>query len=239
MTKLPGPGPVFAFELLAASRRWQTYAARSAFVAGQLAALGMVWSAQFGRGPLSIREQAVVGQRFYLLLAATQLALALLTAPAVTAGAFYFDRARGTLAQVLATDLTAAEIVLGKLAARLVPVAGLVLSGVPFLALGALLGGIDPASVFGLLLVTLGSAVVGGTLALTLSVWGRTLTEVVLATYAIWLLLILLPPTWWVLWVARAVPWPLPDWVAATSPVLLIFTPGLTPGAASPGEPLW
>ena len=39
MTKLSGPGPVFAFELQTASRRWQTYAARSAFVAAQLAAL--------------------------------------------------------------------------------------------------------------------------------------------------------------------------------------------------------
>src|SRR5262245_17839206 len=239
MTKLPGPGPVFAFELLAASRRWQTYAARSAFVAGQLAALGMVWSAQFGRGPLSIREQAVVGQRFYLLLAATQLALALLAAPAATAGAFYLDRARGTLAQVLATDLTAAEIVLGKLAARLVPLAATVLCGVPFLALGALFGGIEPASVVGLLLVTLGAAVLGCTLALTLSVWGTTLTEVVLATYAIWLVAILLPPTWWVLRANGAVPWPLPDWMEATSPVLLVFSPGLTPGAASLEDTSW
>src|SRR4051812_8536618 len=99
MTKLFGPGPVFALELLAASRRWQTYAARSMFVAGQLAALGLVWTAGTGRGPTSIPEQAEAGRRFYTLLAATQLALALLAAPAATAGAFYLDRARGTLTQ--------------------------------------------------------------------------------------------------------------------------------------------
>src|SRR5262245_42739196 len=238
MTKLSGPGPVFAFELLRASRRWQTYAARSAFVAGQLAALGVVWSAVAGREPASIREQAEAGWRFYHLLAATQLALALLAAPAATAGAFYLDRARGTLAQVLVTDLTAAEIVLGKLAARLVPLAGAVLCGVPLLALAALLGGIDPASVVGLLLVTLGAAVLGCTLALTLSIWGTTLTEVVLATYAVWLVVILLPPTWLVLRATGAVPWLLPDWMAATSPVLLLFLPKLT-GAAAPGEPSW
>ncbi len=239
MTKLSGPGPVVVFELLRTSRRWQTYAARSAFVAGQLAALGLVWSAVAGRGPLSIREQAEVGWRFYHALAATQLALALLAAPAATAGAFYLDRARGTLAQLLATDLTAAEIVLGKLAARLVPLVGTVLGGVPFLALAALLGGIDPASVIGLLLVTLGAAVLGCTLALTLSVWGTTLTEVVLATYALWLIVILLPPTWWVLRAAGAVPWLLPGWMEATSPVLLVFSPGRTPGAMGLGEPSW
>src|SRR5687768_6358581 len=121
MTKLSGPGPVFALELLTASRRWQTYAARSAFVAVQLAGLGAVWLEVAGRGPVSVREQAEVGRRFYHALAAMQLALALLAAPAATAGAFYLDRARGTLAQLLVTDLTAAEIVLGKLAARLVP----------------------------------------------------------------------------------------------------------------------
>jgi ABC-type transport system involved in multi-copper enzyme maturation permease subunit len=237
MTKLVGHGPVFALELLRAARRWQTYAARSAIVAGQLAALGAVWLAEAtARGPVPVRGQAEVGRKIYLTLAATQLALALLAAPAVAAGAFYLDRARGTLAQVLATDLTAAEIVLGKLAAKLVPLAGIVLCGVPFLALTALLGGIDPDSVVGLLLVTLGAAVLGCTLALTLSVWGTTLTEVVLATYAIWLVAILLPPTWWVLRANRAVPWSLPDWLEATSPVLLVFSPARTPGAAGLGE---
>lgn len=239
MAKLTGPGPVFAFELLRTSRRWQTYAARSAFVAGQLAALGVVWSAVAGRGPLSIREQAEVGRRFYDLLAATQLALALLAAPAATAGAFYLDRARGTLAQLLTTDLTAVEIVLGKLAARLVPLAGAVLCGLPFLALAALLGGIDPTSVVGLFLVALGAAVLGCTLALTLSVWGTTLTEVVLATYAIWFVVILFPPTWWVLRAKWAVPWPVPGWMEATNPVLLVFSPERSPDEESLGEPLW
>src|SRR6516165_7198521 len=171
MTKLSGP--VFTFDLLTSSRRWQVYAARSVFVAGMLAGLVAVWWAEVaGRSLESIREQAEVGRRFHQALAAAQLALALLAAPAATAGAVCLDRARGTLAHVLVTDLTGAEIVLGKLAARLVPVVGMVLCGVPFLALGTLLGGIDPVSVLGLLLVTLGAAVLGCTLALALSVWG-------------------------------------------------------------------
>jgi len=239
MTKLLGPGPVFALEMLIASRRWQTYAARSAFVAGQMAALGLIWIAIGRRGPMSIPEQAEVGRRFYNFLAATQLALALLAAPAATAGALYLDRARGTLTQLLVTDLTAAEIVLGKLAARFVPLAAAVLCGVPLLSLAALLGGIDPDAVIGLLLVTLGAAVLGCTLALTLSVWGTTLTEVVLATYAIWLVAILLPPVWWVLSAAGAVPWPLPEWMEATSPVLLVFAPGRTPDGMGLDAPLW
>jgi ABC-type transport system involved in multi-copper enzyme maturation permease subunit len=134
---------------------------------------------------------------------------------------------------VLVTDLTSAENILGKLAARLVPVVGMVLCGMPFLALGTLLGGIDPAAVFPLLLITLGAAILGCTLALTLSIWGTRMTEVVLTTYAVWLIAVLLPPTWWVLRTAGAVRWPVPYWVQMTSPVLLVFSPTLTPGAAT------
>jgi ABC-type transport system involved in multi-copper enzyme maturation permease subunit len=223
MTKLLNFGPVFGFELLARSRHWQTYAVRSLLAAGQLAGLALVWTAVAGRGELSVREQAEVGLHFYDVLAAIQLALGLLAAPAATAGTFYFDRARGTLATLLTTDLSASEIVLGKLAARLLPLVGMIFCGLPFLTLAAVLGGVEPASVVGLLLVTLGAALLGCTLALMLSVWGTTLTEVVLATYAIWLVVILLPPVWWVIRANGAIPWPLPDWMEATSPVLLVF----------------
>jgi len=238
MAKLNGPGPVFVFELLTTSRCWQVYAARSVFVAGLLAGLVVVWWANVaGQSLESIHEQAEVGRRFHQSLAATQLALALLAAPAATAGAICRDRARGTLAHMLVTDLSSAEIVLGKLAARLVPVVGMVLCAVPFLTLGTLLGGIDPQSVLGLILVTLGAAVLGCTLALTLSIWGTRMTEVVLATYAVWLVVTLLPPSWWVLRLAGAVPWPLPGWLESTSPVLLVFSPRLTPGGARLWEP--
>ena len=64
MAKLFATGPVFAFELRKASRRWQTYAGRSAIVAGQLAALGAVWLAEAtARGPVAVRGQAEVGRQ--------------------------------------------------------------------------------------------------------------------------------------------------------------------------------
>ena len=62
--------------------------------------------------------------------------MVMLAAPAATAGAICLDKARGTLLHVLVTDLSDAEIVLGKLAARLVPVLGLVACSLPVLALG-------------------------------------------------------------------------------------------------------
>ena len=70
----------------------------------------------------AIRCLAELGESVFLAVIGTQLALVLLAAPAATAGAICLDRARGTLAHMLMTDLSTAEIVLGKLAARLVPV---------------------------------------------------------------------------------------------------------------------
>src|SRR5437660_1205966 len=42
--RLPGPGPVFAYECATAARRWQTYGARGVAVAGCALALALsVW----------------------------------------------------------------------------------------------------------------------------------------------------------------------------------------------------
>ena len=122
------------------------------------------------------------------------------------------------------TDLSAGEIVTGKLAARLVPAVSTIFCGLPFLSLGGLLGGIEPAMIAGSLAVTLGAAVLGCALAFTLSVWGTKMADVVLMTYAVWLVVTLLPPTWLVLRLLAGVPrWPLPWWLEETNPILLIF----------------
>ena len=109
----------------------------------------------------------------------------LLTAPAATAGAVCLDKARGTLDHMLATDLSNAEIVLGKLGVRLIPVLGLIACILPLFALTSLLGGIDPIALFGSFLTSVGCAVLGCSLAMALSVWGRKTHEVLMVTYLI------------------------------------------------------
>ncbi len=71
---------------------------------------------------------------FFNALVGTQLTLVPLAAPALTAGSICPDRKRkGTLTHLLVTDLSAAEIVLGKLAVRLIPVFSMVLCAFPVL----------------------------------------------------------------------------------------------------------
>ena len=90
------------------------------------------------------RQYAALGESYFYAIIGVELTLVMLAAPAATAGAICVDRARGTLTHMLATDLSDPEIVLGKLAARLLPVLGLVACSWPVLAICSLLGGIDP-----------------------------------------------------------------------------------------------
>ncbi len=183
-----GLGPVFASEWQTGSRSPRVYTIRAGFVLTLLTVLVAVWySGANGNSPASLRDFAEMGASFYMGLVGAQLALILLVAPAATAGAICLDRSRGTLTHLLVTDLSDPEIVLGKLAARLVPTLSLVLCALPVQYVASLLGGIDPIALLGSTVVTLGVAVFACSLALTFSVWGRKTQEVLLATYAVML----------------------------------------------------
>lgn len=150
-----GLGPVFASEWRAATRRARMYAGRSLFVGLLLLALTGVWAAQVaGRESATIREMARVAQGFFGAIVLTELLFVMMAAPAATAGAICQQRASGNLDLFLVTDLSDSEIVLGVLAARLVPVLALAGCAVPVLSLGGWLGGIDPGALAGSVLIT-------------------------------------------------------------------------------------
>jgi ABC-type transport system involved in multi-copper enzyme maturation permease subunit len=209
-----GLSPVFIYECLANSRRWQTYASRAAGVAILLVAIASIAMTRRTVDPTrQWREYAELGQAYFYAIIGVELTLVMLAAPAATAGAICVDRARGTLTHMLVTDLTDPEIVLGKLAARLLPILGLVACTWPVLAICSLLGGIDPTALTLAFAIILAVALVGCTMALALSVWARKPHEVVLVTYTFWILVLMLWPMWFGLssggWVGPPAPWSL------------------------------
>ena len=229
-----GLGPVFGNEWLTTSRRWQVYAGRALFVAALLVGLWSVWVSRVsGQQIPTIQLQAFVGQGFFMAIVFTQMTLILLIAPAATAGSICQDRSSGKLIQLLGTDLSDSEIVLGKLAARILPVVGLVCCALPVLALCSLLGGVDPLALAGAFAVTVSLAVFGCALALTFSVWASKPYEVLMATYGcfgIWLLAI---PIWDFLgshWGFATSP----DWTIPSHPFYLAFAPYVQPGKVGP-----
>jgi ABC-type transport system involved in multi-copper enzyme maturation permease subunit len=192
-----GPGPVFAYEWLTTTRRWQLYALRAGFVGVILVGMMLVWSSMVrysdSEETVSIQSLAMYGESFYVTIVSIELSLVLLAAPAATAGAVCLDKARGTLDHILATDLSNSEIVLGKLGVRLVPVLGLIACVLPVAALGGLLGGIDPTALLGSFLTAIGCADIGCSLALTLSIWARKTHEVLMLTYLVLILWLISP----------------------------------------------
>jgi hypothetical protein len=240
-----GPGPVFVYEWLTTSRRWQLYTSRAAFVLAILAGMMLISRMDhnrrlaMGQGEFSIKEYAAYGQTLFLTVASIELAVVLLVAPAATAGAVCLDKMRGTLDHMLATDLSNAEIVLGKLGSRLVPVFGLICCVLPIMALAGLLGGIDPHALFGSFLTAIGCAVLGCSLALMLSVWGRKPHEVLTVTYLLVLLWLFSPyltaTAFNALGYSAAMFLSLPvwDWLAWSNPFTLVWAPYSRPGSVS------
>jgi hypothetical protein len=223
-----GPGPVFIYECLTNARRWQTYALRSLGAAALLAAMATIaYSDDPVAQPKSWRDYAQLGVEYFYALIGVELALVMLAAPAATAGAICLDRARGTLAHMLMTDLSDPEIVLGKLAARLMPVMGLVACSWPVMSLCALLGGIDPIALTLAFAIIVAVAILGCTLALTLSVWAKKSHEVILATYTVFILGLLIWPIWELTSRVYGAP---PHWTLLFNPFYVAFAPYAVPG---------
>jgi ABC-type transport system involved in multi-copper enzyme maturation permease subunit len=226
--------PVFMHEAIAGSRRWQGYALRSLPVLAMLIALGIAKSFADSQalvfasiGPR--RYLAELGRAFYLGVAGIQISLALLAAPALTAGAVCIDRARGCLEHMFVTHLSNAEIILGKLAARLVAILAFLLAGIPVLAIALLMGGIIPEAVVILTVVTLAVCLLGSSLAMLLSVRAEKPHEVLMAVFAVWAVWLLGLIFWYGLADSGLAPDP-PKWFANLNPYVLVYAPYLRPG---------
>ncbi len=237
-----GPGPVFAYEWLTTTRRWQLYGLRAFFLGFVLLGMIFTWQAgpagRYSGQNVSIQLLASYGQMLFFTIVTIELSLVLLAAPAATAGAVCVDKARGTLDHMLATDLSNAEIVLGKLGVRLIPVLGLIVCLLPLSALTGLLGGIDPLALFGSFLTSVACAVLGCSLAMALSVWGRKTHEVLMVTYLLIIIWLSSPVLVMILAFAlgaarpSSVPQYVRDWVELANPYVLVYLPYTRPGRA-------
>ncbi|MDR3632570.1 MAG: ABC transporter permease [Isosphaeraceae bacterium] len=143
-------GPVFDRELTLTARNRRAYALRTAY---GVALLAVVFAGYRRLDPLASpgRVSEFAREAFWNLVLVQGLAAFFLT-PALVAGTIAGELQRKTLGDLLTSDLSAAEIVVGKLAARLVHVGILIAASLPILVLTGLLGG------FGLPLVLLSVA---------------------------------------------------------------------------------
>jgi ABC-type transport system involved in multi-copper enzyme maturation permease subunit len=236
------PGPVFHLELLTTARRARYYAVRFLygmvllfFICQNNPATYNGHSLSRG-GEFSIEEMALIGQQVFRTFATTQAVAVLLLTPALVAGVIADERQRKTLHYLLASRLSSGEIILGKLAARLLHIGVFLSIGLPIMSLLSLFGGVDPAVVVGTYAATCSAAFFLAALSILASTLARRPREAITLVYLLelaWLFLptalaFLLPSAGWY-W-RRIYEWiqPINDWIAPSSPFhLLAGGPGL------------
>ncbi|WP_422924372.1 ABC transporter permease [Singulisphaera sp. PoT] len=136
---------------------------------------------------LSLGELSTMGKVAFGSFVITQGAAMLLLAPLWTAGIVAEEKARGTLGLLLTTRLSPAEIILGKLASRMLVLLTTMLAGLPILAIISLFGGIEPERVTGLYLETLTAGWTAASIAALVSVHARSMpTAVIASLLAVW-----------------------------------------------------
>ncbi len=193
------PGPIFNVELLTSARRARYFLVRAAYAAVLLGALWVVHQSMAGMFRFGIAEDDVhavarFSAAFFGTFSWLQLLAVVLLGPAMVAGSIATERERRTIEYLFASSLSNAEIVLGKLAAKLLHVVCMILAGVPVLALVMLLGGIAPEALLTLLILTLSTVLTVSALSMAVSVWSARAREAVTRAYLVLFALLVIPP---------------------------------------------
>jgi ABC-type transport system involved in multi-copper enzyme maturation permease subunit len=245
-------GPVFNAELLTTARRPRYYIIRVLYGLIILFTIYLTYQSNVWRfggdsRQLSIQEMANFGLILFTTFATVQFVTVLLLTPSLVGGAIADEKQRKTLHYLLTSQLSGAEIVLGKLAARLLHVFVLVALGLPVVSLLTLIGGIQPQVVLFSYAGTCTTIYFLATFSILVSVFARRPREAISLLYIMelfWLiaptLLIHFMPTW-------AWPWPtIASWinpaleyVALTSPYFLTTPLGWGYKGGMMGAGLW
>lgn len=170
--RAPLLGPHFRYEMMRTSRRGNLILLRLLYVL-LLSLMFFSWYEGWFRadrctlyrtsiravGMIPVNQSAALAQlaeEFFNYFAATQFAVLFVLTPVLVGGAITEEKERRTIAFLLTTYLTDREIILNKLTTRLGQVLLLALTGLPFLGILQLLGGVDFRLVLETFLATFG-----------------------------------------------------------------------------------
>ncbi len=191
-------GPLFRVEMVSVARRRRYFLLRVVY---GLLALFLLWTAYTSLQSLSlgnattisIQQGARLATQFFIAFCWLQIIAVLTVGPALAVGTIATERERCTIEYLFTTDLSNAEIVLGKLAARLCLLGQLLLVGLPILFLFRLLGGIPAKLLVVTFLYAASSALLVASLSICVSVWSERSRDATVRVYLLLGVLILLP----------------------------------------------
>lgn len=193
------PGPVFNVELLTTARRARYYLVRVLYASILLFVLYQTYSSFFWwrarpGNSYSIREMSNFAKTTFGSIAMSQLIAVLVLTPTLVAGVIADEKQRKTLHYLLASRLTSGEIVLGKLAARLLHVGVFLAIGLPIVSLIGLFGGVDPEFVVLAYAGTFTTAFFLAGISIWVSTTARRVRDAIFAVYLIEIAWLTLPP---------------------------------------------
>lgn len=168
-------GTVLERELRFAPRSRGLFVARAVYAAALLAIVATCWLVVTGTQTVATAgDTARFGATLMRILGPLQLCLAMLAAALTGAVVVTTEKDRRTLELLLVSRISDAELVLGKLAASLVRVGLLLVAAVPVFAIAGLFGGVEPAQLARLFVVTAAAALAAASIATTVAFWKDT-----------------------------------------------------------------
>ncbi|OQB85343.1 MAG: ABC-2 family transporter protein [Planctomycetes bacterium ADurb.Bin126] len=165
-------GPIFLKERRVASRRRRTYFLRAGYVLALGLFMLLVWLEVAPRGvapAAMISRMADAGRHMVGSILLFQFVVLQVVAVVLLSGAFSSEVDRRTLTSLLSSPIREGQIVLGKLGGGVLQAFMLLLCGVPILAVARVFGGVPWQQVVGGSMVTLGSLLLAGAIAIYLS----------------------------------------------------------------------
>ncbi|CAN5880434.1 hypothetical protein BH23PLA1_BH23PLA1_00260 [soil metagenome] len=192
------PGPVFYIELLTAARKRRYYLFRVLYGLALLWLLYQNYASSFlwyGRTSApSPQRLAAFAQSTFESFAWLQGLTVLLLTPALVAGVIASENHRKTLHYLLASRLSGGEIVLGKLASRLLYLGTFLALGLPVMSLLSLFGGVDPVMVTLTYLGTASTMLFLAGLSVLVSTLTKRPRDAILSVYLLAMVWMALPP---------------------------------------------
>ncbi len=165
-------GPIFAREWRVLPRRVSNVWLRALHLGLLWVLLLTVWQTMIGwERSATLGDQARFGQLAFQVLVYAQLVLLLFFAALSAASAFALEKDRRTFLLVLLSDLTNAEIVLGKGLGSLLPIGLMLLGSAPVLFLLQLMGGFELFQAVQALAVLGSTALAAGALGGLVALW--------------------------------------------------------------------
>ena len=196
-------GPLFRWELVRLARRGQDARARFILAASLLfvlTAFALIWFRHVpiedvffgGSQQLTIEQSSRFANQFALTFLVAQMAVLVLLTPAYAAGSISEEKEKKTFIYLLMSDLTSREILVGKFLGRLVFVIGVMLAGLPILALAMLFGGISLTLLLVSYIVTLATVVMVTAISVAAACATETFRGAMFRSYGIVTLLVFL-----------------------------------------------